>query len=1076
MAVIRQQTQVFNKPVGVRRINTGEAELWETIKDQADEFTRRAYNDAAENAQRVGGEMAMGADESSITTLDPLTGKPKAMATPEGMGSIAEKAYRNVITQRYEDSIKDEMNIRAQELALKYQYKPEDYAVAMSQHIAAMSENADGMYKTFIEVHGSKQLASNKLSLQKELRDKVRLDAGNSIIEKSKAAVQTVTDFGKAGNITALEEMMEVIEENVANYQNGEASNLLKAGSAEAVQTELEVAGLSGYVSTLLNNTTNPIERSAIITYIRTGGIVSEHLDNRTKLRLGYIKDYLDVNTISSVTATATNQANIMDNTYNKVSAQETANTKARIESQKANMAKMLIENNAAYKDTLSTLGKEMRVLVNSIGDVKIDERFGRVTGKTLDDYRGPLEAITEHYGKEAQKLLKRRSALNTKYTQTMYEKDVKKLREAFLRPMLIKAASVAESEGNVDHLKDAIYNGDPNSLQKLTSVQQALVQTIRSTPVYNPDEDSEYINRIIKDGINLTDAKIAEENKQLEILNYVQQQSANAGTTYLSNDALEEINANLESQIGKNGYTAENYKRDIKQIRSNAAVGVVQEFAKKATYEQFLSLIQYVETATGPNKIGDIRGMTNQNGTLNVEEISRGKRIVELLGDDNSKELIRRAESIKVTIKNQEDLADKVNKDRLFKESVINGTANRTDTKVRKAVDGIFSDNGLDVSKIFTYSDNVQKAMFKQLVKAPSEKMINALKQISDGTGHNDAETYLNLFIELDNFMDGDAQLSSRLSDVMSATELSRLDHIHRASQFSEQNINQIAAEFSKLERVGQEKEIKERLGGKSVYEFTSEITKDPLLTSDLVPAVKLAMLRGDSPAMVKSFLNDYVKKKYLKSEFVIDPRAPFGEYTRSQYSLESTFPDAAEKMVFIHEVEKYLRDISIPQGKNSVGKQLPNLEFSMLANRSQKTLSRLKSTTQVSDKSDNTFLEKVAKKAQAFLVPDLSANGVTYLVYYQTIEDGVVTGIKPLITEDADGNAFIPRFGKEDTKQYRIDNEVEANIVEALTIDAQINKANSLEEKRKEVKNIKTRSVTGGNLNTTKTGPSGN
>ena len=205
MAVIRQQTQVFNKPVGVRRINTGEAELWETIKAEADEFTRRAYNDAAENAQKVGGEMGMAADAASITTLDPLTGKPKAMATPEGMGSIAEKAYRNVITQRYEDSIKDEMNIRAQELALKYQYRPEDYATAMSQHIASMSENADGMYKTFIEVHGSKQLASNKLSLQKELRDKVRLDAGNSIIEKSKAAVQTVTDFGKAGNITALE-------------------------------------------------------------------------------------------------------------------------------------------------------------------------------------------------------------------------------------------------------------------------------------------------------------------------------------------------------------------------------------------------------------------------------------------------------------------------------------------------------------------------------------------------------------------------------------------------------------------------------------------------------------------------------------------------------------------------------------------------------------------------------------------------------------------------------------------------------------------------------------------------------
>jgi hypothetical protein len=1063
MAVIRQQTQVFNKPVGVRRINTGEAELWETIKKQADEFTRRAYNDAAENAQKVGGEMAMGADVSSITTLDPLTGRPKAMETPEGMGSIAEKAYRNVITQRYEDSIKDEMNIRAQELALRYQYKPEEYAVAMSQHIASMAENADGMYKTFIEVHGSKQLASNKLSLQKELRDKVRLDAGNSIIQKSKAAVQTVTDFGKAGNITALEEMMEVIEENVANYQNGEASNLLKAGSAEAVQTELEIAGVSGYVSTLLNNTKNPIERSAIITYISTGGVVSEHLDNRTKLRLSYIKDYLDVNTISSVTVAAKNQTNVMDSTYNKVEAKKASDTAALIEQKKSEMAQILIQNNVAYGDKLQTLRMEMQKLVNNIGDIEIDERFGRPTGQTLDTIRGPLEAITEHYTEQAQKLLERRAAPYTKYTESMYKADLVKLRESLLRPMIIKIAGISEKEGNLEYLKDAIYTGDAEALQRLTPVQQVLVQTIRSTPVYNPDDDRQYINNVIKDGTNLTEAKVAEENAKLEILDYVQKQSASAGNIYLTNEALGEIDANLKSQIGMHGYTSSDYKRDIKQIRSNAAVGIVQEFGKTATYDEFLALIQYVETASGPNKTGDIRGMKSQ------EEISRGERIIKLLGDNDSKELIRRAGSIKVTIKNQQDRAEKIEKDRLFKVSVSDGTADRTSTKVRKAVDGIFADKNLDVSDIFTYSDNIQKGMFQQLVKAPSEKMVNALKQIASGVGHDNAETYLNLFIELDNFMDGDAQLSSRLSDVMSATDLSRLDHIHRASQFTDQSINQIAAEFSKLERVGTEKIIEERLGGKNVYEFTSEITKDPLLTSDLIPAVKLSMLRGDSPEMIKSFLQNYVDKKYLKSEYVLDPRAPNGEFTRSQYSLDSTFPDLGEKHAFLNQVETYLSDISIPQGKNSVGKQLPNLEFSIFSDKAKRVLSV---TTQAITGAET----EMAKKAQAFLIPDLSANKVTYLVYYKTYnEAGESEGIKPLITQDADGNAFIPRFGKEDTKQYRIDNAVEADIVNALTIEAQNDQADSLEQTKEDVKNIKTRNVTGGNLNIRKTGPSG-
>jgi len=58
MAVIRQKTQVFNKPVGVRRINTGEAEMWEQISQQADQLTARAFEAAANNARTVGEETA----------------------------------------------------------------------------------------------------------------------------------------------------------------------------------------------------------------------------------------------------------------------------------------------------------------------------------------------------------------------------------------------------------------------------------------------------------------------------------------------------------------------------------------------------------------------------------------------------------------------------------------------------------------------------------------------------------------------------------------------------------------------------------------------------------------------------------------------------------------------------------------------------------------------------------------------------------------------------------------------------------------------------------------------------------
>ena len=1045
MAVIRQQTQVFNKPVGVRRVDTGEAELWQAIKTQADEFSRRAYNDAAEKAQTRGAEAALGINLNNVTTLDPITGKPKALETPEGMGSIAEKAYKNVIIQRYEDSIKDEMSIRASELALKYEYNPEGYATAMSQHIAAMAENADGMYGTFIRDYGAKNLASNKLALQTNLRSKVRSNAGNSIISKGKAAVQTISDLGFARDVAGMEEL---IVENVANYKNGETADLIKAGSSEAAQTTFKIAGVNGFVNGLLNTTENPVQRSAIITYLNTGGVVSESLDSVTKSELDKIKDYLDVNTINSITTNASAQARVMDSTYNKLLTQQNAEDTALGEISKAKMKKLLIANDNLYSDTLVDISRNVQEFVNDINNVDVDERFNRYTGATLDSIKKPIEAITEHYASQAEFLLERRTNNTANYTKTMYESDLKDLKEALMKPLLRKIAKISEQEGNTDYATDSIINGDIDSLEKLTPIQQILVQTIRSTPVYNPNDDSTYIKGVIKDSINLSKAKITEENEKLLVLDYVQKHSSNAGNNALSDEALNSINKNLKDRIGKNGYTSANYQRDKKQIEGNAAAGIMKEFGASASSEQFLALIQFVATATGPNKEGDIRGMTEPNGTVREAEVRQAKRILDLLGDNDPKEFIRVAEDIKINIKNREDKQVKANENIAFEQSVIDGTAIRTATKTQKAVDGIFTKAGIDIGKWNTYDENTQRLMFQQLVKAPSFQMVNALKQIADGVGHANDKAYLDLYIELDNFMDGDANISSRLSDVMSATELSRLDHIHRTLQFNpDVTVSQIGAKFSELERSGKVAEIQERLGGITVNKFLSDITKDPLLTSDLMPVVKFAMLRGDSPAMVKEFIEDYMDKKYLTSEFVLDPRAPNGEFNKSQYSLDSTFPDVGEKHEFLDKVEDYLMTISIPQGKNSVGKPQDNLEFSMYADKSKRASSSFKELgTTANDRAK--LVKGLEEKTQVFLIPDLSSSGVTYLAYYKT-EDG----IKPLITEDASGNPFIARFGSDDTIQYRIDNAVEENLNQAIAVAGERAKVDKINETKKRV-----------------------
>jgi len=1036
MAVIRQQTQVFNKPVGVRRINTGEAELWETIKAEADEFTRRAYNDAAENAQTVGAETAMGVDVSSITTLDPLTGRPKAMATPEGMGSIAEKAYRNVITQRYEDSIKDEMNIRAQELALRYQYKPEEYAVAMSQHIAAMSENADGMYKTFIEVHGSKQLASNKLSLQKELRDKVRLDAGNSIIKKGTAAVEAVTDYGKAGN---LEEMLSVIEENVANFQNGEASNLLKAGAAEATQTSLEIAGISGFVSTLISQTENPTQRAAIITYIKSGGVVENHLDEISKVQLSKIKDYLDVNTINDIAVNASSLAESMNSTFYKVQTANNAEQAAKAKALTAQKKLDLKNNNVIFNNQTGKITSEISKLVNSIGDKVIDERFGRLDGESLDMVAPLVQGIYEHYQEQVSVLTQRMNAEGSVYTSEAFESDVKALREAIIKPLLFKVADIAQDQGNLDYVKGYIANPNAEDFAQLTNVQQTLLETMVGTGVYDYKADRTYISNVLTDGTNQTEQNKLDNQEKLKTFDYVQQYSVYAQSNLMTKSTLDKVDAELKGKIGKHGYTVEDYTRDRKLIEGNAAAGVMSEFAKTATSSQFLALIQFVETATGPNREGDVRGMTNTDGSVRQDEVMRAKRIVDLLGNNDPKEFIRAADSIKINISNREDEEEKVNAQLTLENTARTGTGNRKDKKLQTASDTVINkDHNLDVSLYSTYSDVEKTKILKVLRGTPSKKLLNGLEQLISGVEDPNSQSYFELFVELDNSRIANGKTASRLNDVMSAANLSRLDQIQRSAKITGMPVIEIARQFAELERDGESKNLTEHLG-KTPTEFVADFTDDPTLTRDLLPVVKTLSRRGDNPEMITDFIDRYIEKKYLKSEYVLDPDAPFSDKQQSQYALTSVFPDYGEQIEFVAKIEDYLRDIVIPQsGTDSVGKPLPDLRFSMHADKFAQAGSLGTQYEGFSSEEQVNYAKKTAEKRQVFLIPNPNTNEISYVPVYKTFdENNNPTGIKYLLTENEEG-LFLAEFNTKLTAEYRENRKIQEDILEKQLIRA--------------------------------------
>jgi hypothetical protein len=183
MAVIRQTTRVTNTPIGVVRSDRGEAKLSQAIINLSSTITDNYVKIAANRAQRTGEDMAMAAKNSDLTTIDLNTGLPTALNMPPKMGLIAKEAYTNVINQRYEGAINEELTAKAIEIAKKYP-NPNSFEDQMSKYVAGMVKGSDGnRYGTAMQNAGADVMSKVKTQLEIDAaaaaKKKLEFDSAN---------------------------------------------------------------------------------------------------------------------------------------------------------------------------------------------------------------------------------------------------------------------------------------------------------------------------------------------------------------------------------------------------------------------------------------------------------------------------------------------------------------------------------------------------------------------------------------------------------------------------------------------------------------------------------------------------------------------------------------------------------------------------------------------------------------------------------------------------------------------------------------------------------------------------------
>ena len=269
MAVIRQRQQVFTKPIGVTRMNTGEAELWQTVKQGADRISSLAFQENQILAEEAGREAGLDLDVSQINGINPETGMSEPLSAPKGFGSIARRAYEKVVDARFMDDAQDRLKLKAKELGSKYSRSPEEFSRQMSNFIAETAEKtASGKYKSTIVESGQKFLSDMQINLIDQQRSRARA-------RETDFANYRAFQYGeKIGELAANGDFVKAARAYVQGRANAE--RIETAGMNGKKETELHKQNYAssfakGAVEHIITSLTNDVSRRNFLLYLETG-------------------------------------------------------------------------------------------------------------------------------------------------------------------------------------------------------------------------------------------------------------------------------------------------------------------------------------------------------------------------------------------------------------------------------------------------------------------------------------------------------------------------------------------------------------------------------------------------------------------------------------------------------------------------------------------------------------------------------------------------------------------------------------------------------------------------------------
>ena len=931
-AVIRQRAQVFNKPVGVIRTQGGAQQLGQAISSVAGSLTQQAYKVAAEDAQKRGIDVAQSVEEKNLLTFDPETGKPEVFSPPPAFGRIAASAYQDVIDKRFTDSMNSELQLKAKEISLKYQYNPDAYDSVFSDYIGAMSENATGKYKQFIESTGADYLARTKLNIQERVQSRARANLAQSAANSAAQGAENAYELALNGGFILREgeqvsRTEEILTAEVGNVSKAVSTNLLKVGAEKKTLDSISLSTAIGGVEYLISKTKTSAERNALELAIRTRGREVSGIPKELRSALNELLPYIDGGNVSKVLSHASG----VSSTYNAVESDEAATMEAVAKQQ--------------YIDSVINGGTDENINVQSAVSgftSNNDEDVLRAVLASNQSYRARQNIFAEQY----------RSGL---ISQPEFETGLKDARNDTMRPFLLEAAS----QGNQETLKVAINNPTASNMEGLTEKQKYFVRAITASPAFNVNEDMKFVTTELSRTKDERKAAIELQRKKYSIVNEVDVAVSNATNGALTLDQISNVRANIEAVVG-NGLSATEAASERARFDSALGDGVINRFARTATSTEMSQLRSYIASSG--------ERTTNMSDLV----VETGDAVRALTDEGDIESLTGKIASMNIDIIKSEDKAAIVNQRKEDNNLLMAGSLSPNIKANRDFSQDFFDSLGVDLGKFNLLSAEDQRKFFPIIASTPPTGLINKLKDIESGVEVAGAEGYLDLFARLNQDTFSNGMTRSRLGNTLDVTTMENLRDIHRIRMTGnlDQSASEIAINLKNAQTTPAAKlNLDTVLGKQTLGQYTLELTsEDRVVALELTPLVEYLARSGQSKTQINARVAAIIDEKYAPSEFIADPAFPLGTINKSRNSLEAVLPNQAAVDKFVSIVEANLRD-----------------GYSLYANKTNAAAAAAVGYANLAQTQEgfDEAMKGSQDLKQVYLVPDPRTSGVGYFVY---------------------------------------------------------------------------------------------